>query len=279
MLSDSCRGPDNGCGLLRGQPAVDSQEFSGNDPFPAAVCKSSEPERNMMKTLVIIPAYNEEENILNTLGDLRKNGPDADVLVVNDCSRDGTLNLLRGKGVNHLNLVVNLGIGGGVQAGYLYARDQDYDIAVQFDGDGQHEARYLWDLIAPLERDEADIAIGSRFLRKEGFQSSGARRAGINLLSGMIRRLCGIQVLDVTSGMRAVNRKYIEVYARRYVQDYPEPEALLDAGIRGARILEVPVQMKKRENGKSSISPVKSVYYMIKVSLALLMRRLMGREV
>jgi len=232
-----------------------------------------------MKTLVIIPAYNEEENILHTLGDLRKNGPETDVLVVNDCSGDGTLRLLREQGVNHLNLVVNLGIGGGVQAGYLYARDQGYEIAVQFDGDGQHEARFLRDLIGPLERDEADIVIGSRFLRKEGFQSSGARRAGISLLSGMIRRLCGVQVLDVTSGMRAVNRKYIEVYAQRYVQDYPEPEALLDAGIRGARILEVPVQMKKRENGKSSISPVKSVYYMIKVSLALLMRRLMGREV
>jgi len=231
-----------------------------------------------VRTLVIIPAYNEQDNILNTLRDLRENGPAADVLVVNDCSEDGTLKLLRERGVNHLNLAVNLGIGGGVQAGYLYARDQGYDIAIQFDGDGQHEARYLRDLIAPLEKGEADIAIGSRFVRKEGFQSSGARRAGIGILSRLIRGLCGVRVLDVTSGMRAVNRKYIEVYARRYVQDYPEPEAILDAGIRGARILEVPVQMKERENGKSSISFGKSIYYMVKVSLALMVRRLMRRE-
>ena len=206
---------------------------------------------------------------MNTLADLKKYCPDVDTLVVNDCSRDRTLAILEENCINHLDLVKNLGIGGAVQAGYIYARDFGYDIAIQFDGDGQHEAIYLESLIQPLEAGKADIAIGSRFMEKKGFQSSGARRTGINLLSHIIRMLCGVQVLDVTSGMRAVNRCFIEEYAAHYAQDFPEPEALLYAGLKGAIIHEFPVQMRKRENGKSSISPLKSVYYMAKVSLAL----------
>ena len=134
---------------------------------------------------------------------------------------------------------MNLGIGGGVQAGYQYARENGYDIAIQFDGDGQHEAKYLQALIDPIEAGEADIVIGSRFVEHEGFQSSGARRLGIGILSRLIRMLCGVKVLDVTSGMRAVNRRFIEEYAEHYAQDYPEPEALLYAGVRKARIREV----------------------------------------
>ena len=220
---------------------------------------------------MIIPAYNEESNIMNTLMDLKNNYPDADVLVVNDCSRDRTRSILKKNQVNHLNLVKNLGIGGAVQAGYIYARDFGYDIAIQFDGDGQHEAAYLNDLVRVLETGEADIAIGSRFIEKKGFQSSSARRTGINLLSHMIRILSGVEILDVTSGMRAVNRQFIEEFSVHYAQDYPEPEALLYAGLKGAIIHEVPVQMRERENGKSSISPLRSVYYMAKVSMALLL--------
>ncbi len=222
-----------------------------------------------IETLIIIPAYNEEANILKALSELNKNCPEADTLVVNDCSKDWTLAILKENHVNHLDLVKNLGIGGAVPAGYIYARDNGYDIAIQFDGDGQHYAAYLQNLIRVLENDEADIVIGSRFVEKKGFQSSGARRTGINLLSNLIRLLSGIHVLDVTSGMRAVNRRFIEEYAAHYAQDYPEPEALLYAGLKGAVIQEVPVQMRERENGKSSISPWKSVYYMAKVSLAL----------
>ena len=231
-----------------------------------------------MKAIVIIPAYNEQENIRNTLRDLRENGAETDILVMNDCSTDGTEAILREMGVNHLNFAVNLGIGGGVQAGYLYAKEYGYDIAVQFDGDGQHEAKYLQSLLDPIEAGEADIVIGSRFVEHEGFQSSGARRAGVRILSKLIRLLCGIRVQDVTSGMRAVNRRFIEEYAEHYAQDYPEPEALLYAGLRKARIREVPVQMKERASGKSSISAMRSVYYMVKVSLALLIGRLMKRE-
>ena len=227
-----------------------------------------------MKAIVIVPAYNEQENIRNTLKDLRENGAGADILVMNDCSTDRTEEILKEEGVNYLSFPVNLGIGGGVQAGYQYARDNGYGIAIQFDGDGQHEAKYLKDLMAPLISGEADIAIGSRFVEHEGFQSSGARRLGIGILSRLIRVLCGVKVLDVTSGMRAVNRRFIEEYAEHYAQDYPEPEALLYAGLRKARIREVPVQMKERAGGKSSISAVKSVYYMIKVSLALIIGRI-----
>ena len=227
-----------------------------------------------MKAIVIVPAYNEEDNIRNTLRDLEENGAGTDVLVMNDCSTDGTEAILQETGVNHLSFPVNLGIGGGVQAGYQYARENGYDIAIQFDGDGQHEAKYLQALIDPIEAGEADIVIGSRFVEHEGFQSSGARRLGIGILSRLIRMLCGVKVADVTSGMRAVNRRFIEEYAENYAQDYPEPEALLYAGVRKARIKEVPVQMRERAGGKSSISSLKSVYYMVKVSLALILGRI-----
>ena len=226
-----------------------------------------------MRAIVMVPAYNEQDNIRHTLQDLRENGAGTDILVMNDCSTDGTEAVLRELGVNHLSFPVNLGIGGGVQAGYQYARDHGYDIAVQFDGDGQHEAKYLKELMEPVLSGEADIAIGSRFVEHEGFQSSAARRVGIGILSGLIRLLSGVKVLDVTSGMRAVNRRFIEEYAEHYAQDYPEPEALLYAGLRKARIREVPVRMRERENGKSSISALRSVYYMVKVSLALIIGR------
>ena len=227
-----------------------------------------------MKAIVIVPAYNEQDSIRNTLKDLEENGAGTDVLVMNDCSTDRTEEILKETGVNYLSFPVNLGIGGGVQAGYQYARDNGYEIAIQFDGDGQHEAKYLQSLINPIVAGEADIVIGSRFVKHEGFQSSGARRLGIGILSRLIRMLTGVKVLDVTSGMRAVNRRFIEEYAEHYAQDYPEPEALLYAGMRKARIREVPVQMRERAGGKSSISALKSVYYMVKVSLALIIGRI-----
>ena len=230
-----------------------------------------------MRTIVIVPAYNEQDNIRNTLRDLRENGAGTDILVMNDCSTDGTEAVLKEMKADYLSFPVNLGIGGGVQAGYRYARDNGYDIAVQFDGDGQHEAKYLQSLLDPILAGEADVVIGSRFIRHEGFQSSGARRLGIGILSKLIRLLCGVKVQDVTSGMRAVNRRFIEEYAEHYAQDYPEPEALLYAGLRKARIREVPVQMKERSGGKSSINAFRSVYYMIKVSLALIIGRFVKR--
>lgn len=227
-----------------------------------------------MKVLVIIPAYNEQENIQRTIADIEKNAPFVDYVVVNDCSTDHTKLVLQSETANFLDLPVNLGIGGGVQTGYRYALEYGYDIAIQFDGDGQHDASYIQKLIAPIESGQADVTIGSRFIEKEGFQSSALRRLGIRFLSDLIYILCGTRVHDVTSGMRAVNRKVIEEFAQNYAQDYPEPEAILASGLKNDRIMEVPVQMHERQGGTSSINAMKSVYYMIKVSLALLIGRM-----
>ncbi len=226
-----------------------------------------------MKLLVVIPAYNEQGNILNTIRDLRENCPEADCIVVNDCSKDGTLKLIEENGIPYLDLPVNLGIGGAVQTGYLYGVQHGYDIAVQFDGDGQHRADCIRDLIRPLEEGRADMAVGSRFLdkdEKEGFKSSAARRIGIRWLSMLIRLVTGKRVKDVTSGFRAVNCRLMAYYAENYAQDFPEPEAIVLALNNGFRVTEVAVRMNARENGESSIQALMSVYYMIKVSLAIL---------
>jgi len=227
-----------------------------------------------MKTLVMIPAYNEEGNIERVIDELQTECPQCDYVVINDCSTDRTRNVLRQNEASYLELPANLGIGGGVQTGYRYALERGYDIAIQFDGDGQHDARYIGELTAPIERDEADVVIGSRFLQREGFQSSVMRRMGIHFLSGLIGSLSGVRVKDVTSGMRAVNRRMISEYAENYAQDYPEPEAILTAGLLGARVIEVPVQMRERQSGTSSINIIRSAYYMFKVSIALVLDRL-----
>lgn len=231
-----------------------------------------------MKILVIIPAYNEEESILNVITKLNRDMEQADYVVVNDCSTDATIERLQETEASYLNLPVNLGIGGGVQTGYKYALLNDYDIAIQIDGDGQHDTNYLQDVIQPIIDGEKDIVIGSRFLKKEGFQSSGMRRVGITFLSALIQLCSGIKIYDVTSGFRAVNREYILLYASDYPVDYPEPEAIVMAALEGARIGEVPVIMKERVSGKSSISALKSVYYMIKVSLAVILCRVTHRK-
>ena len=231
-----------------------------------------------MKILVIIPAYNEAESITNVIAKLKQDMPRADYVVVNDCSKDSTMDKLREAEASYLNLPINLGIGGGVQTGYKYALLNGYDIAVQIDGDGQHDTQYLQAVIQPIIAGEKDIVIGSRFLKKEGFQSSGLRRVGITFLSALIRLCSGIKIYDVTSGFRAVSREYIKIYATDYPVDYPEPEAIVMAALAGARVGEVPVVMKERQGGESSISAFKSVYYMIKVSLAVILCRITHRK-
>lgn len=235
-----------------------------------------------IKVLIIIPAYNEEENIaevIEHLTSLLMTGTldaylSVDYLIINDGSRDSTLEICDKRHFQYLNLPINLGIGGAVQAGYVYAARNDYDIAVQMDGDGQHDIAYLGDMLKPLLEDEADIVIGSRFLEKEGFQSSITRRMGIKILSLLIRLTTGKKIMDVTSGYRAVNKRFIRIYANDYPTDYPEPEAIVTAIMHKGRIMEVPVQMRAREGGSSSITFKKSVYYMIKVTLAILVCRL-----
>ena len=227
-----------------------------------------------MKTLVIIPCYNEQDSIVRVINNLKDNAPDVDYLIVNDCSTDNTEKILRENGFNYINNPINLGIGGGVQAGYLYAQQNGYDIAVQMDGDGQHDPKYLSKVIAPVADGTFDMAIGSRFIEKEGFQTSFMRRFGINIISAFILILTGKRIKDTTSGFRACNRKLIEFFARNYADDYPEPEAIMACIVNGFSVGEVAVVMEERQGGVSSIRSLKSAYYMIKVCLALIVNRI-----
>ena len=227
-----------------------------------------------MKVLIIVPAYNEQDNIEKVVRNLTEKCPEYDYLIVNDCSKDDTPEICDREKFNHIDLCCNLGIGGGVQSGYLYAYQNGYDYAVQIDGDGQHDPVYISEMIELLEKENADMAVGSRFITKEGFQSSGMRRFGINFLSGLIKLVSGAKVKDVTSGFRVVNKKYIEFFSKEYADDYPEPEAIVAVTLSGGKVVEAPVVMYEREGGVSSISPFKSVYYMIKVTLAILIYRM-----
>lgn len=231
-----------------------------------------------MKKLVIIPAYNECGSILKAVDDIKIHAPGFDYVVINDCSTDETLEICREYELNYVNLSVNLGIGGAVQTGYIYACQYGYDAAVQFDGDGQHDAAYLEQMAQELVETGSDMVIGSRFIEKEGFQSSGLRRVGIRYFSLLIRMLTGSRVTDPTSGMRMVNRDVIQIYAKNYPKDYPEPESVTAILRMGKKVTEMPVIMKKREEGTSSIGGLKSVYYMIKVTLAILMERLRSQR-
>lgn len=227
-----------------------------------------------MRCLLIIPAYNEAENIEKVVDNIIQNYSGYDYIIVNDGSTDETEEICIRNNYCFVSHPINLGIGGAVQTGYRYALKNHYDIAVQIDGDGQHDISYVEELIEPLIKGEADIAIGSRFITKEGFQSSASRRAGIFFLSKLIQCLCLKRVKDVTSGFRAVNKNYIRIYADNYPSDYPEPEAIVSALIHGGIVREIPVIMKERTSGKSSINLYKSVYYMIKVTLAILVCRI-----
>lgn len=220
-----------------------------------------------MKILVIIPAYNEEGN----LGDLLEKMEqfETDVLVVNDCSTDRTVDICKRYAVTYIDLPNNLGIGGAVQTGYQFAAKYDYDIAIQIDGDGQHNPEYIFDLIAPIVNKKADMVIGSRYIAKEGFQSSFLRRVGIRYFSGLIKILLKKSITDPTSGFRACNKSVIHFFAKKYPTDYPEPETIVTLLRNKLKVIEVPVIMNNRENGTSSINKLKSVYYMIKVSLAI----------
>lgn len=176
-----------------------------------------------MRVLIIIPAYNEAENIVQVVKHMMEEAPQYDYLVINDGSTDSTLDLCRRENFHYLDLPINMGIGGAVQAGYVYARKCDYDIAVQMDGDGQHDIAYLDRLLAPILSGEADVVIGSRFLEKEGFQSSVSRRMGINILSALIWLTTGKRIMDVTSGYRAVNKMFIKIYS----EDYPDRKSVV----------------------------------------------------
>ncbi len=226
-----------------------------------------------LRKLVIIPAYNESASIVNTVNDINKNAPDFDYVVINDHSKDNTLQVCKDAGLNVIDLPLNLGIGGAVQTGYLYACQNGYDIAVQFDGDGQHDAKYLNEMAETLVKEQADMVIGSRFIEKEGFQSSFTRRLGIRYFTFLIKILTGQKITDPTSGYRMCNRKIIELFAGNYPKDYPEPETTTWILRKKLKVLEIPVIMRAREEGVSSISFKKSFYYMFKVTMAIIIER------
>ena len=223
-----------------------------------------------MKKIAIIPAYNEVESIERTVHDTKINAKDFDYVVIDDCSTDDTKKVCEELGFPVISLPTNLGIGGGVQTGYLYAVKHGYDIAVQFDGDGQHDAAFLEKMATHLEENQLDMLIGSRYIECQGFQSSFLRRLGIRYFTFLIRLLTGKKITDPTSGMRMVNRRTMEFFARSYPKDYPEPESVTILLKKGFAVEEIPVMMKERDGGKSSISFLKSIRYMVQVTLAVI---------
>lgn len=230
----------------------------------------------MKKVILIIPAYNEEKNILKTCNSIDKFNEKSkikyDYIVINDGSKDNTKKVLTDNKIPHINLIRNLGIGGAVQTGYKYAYENDYDIAIQFDGDGQHDVSYVKNIIDPIINKKANMVIGSRFIRKdkENFNSSFSRRIGINLISFFIKMKTKRRIYDTTSGFRAVDKDIIKDFSDNYPTEYPEPISTVEILLKGYNVDEVSVKMKAREAGKSSIGSWKNVYYMINVILSII---------
>ncbi len=228
-----------------------------------------------MKVLMIIPAYNEEKSIVNTVNMIRSTKlkkHTLDYIVVNDGSNDNTKNECLNNNINFIDLPVNLGIGGAVQAGYKYALYNNYDIAIQFDGDGQHDASYIEKLVKEISNGN-DIVIGSRFVSElSDFKSTAVRRVGINFLSRLIKICTKRRIYDPTSGFRACNKKIIKEFASDYPIDYPEPDTIVTIIKKGYKVSEIPVKMNERKEGKSSLNSniFKPLYYMIKVSIAII---------
>ena len=225
-----------------------------------------------MKILLIIPAYNEQENILNVCKTIEQSDVEVDYVVINDGSTDNTLKILKENKLNHVNLVHNLGIGGAVQTGYKYALENDYDIAIQFDGDGQHDINYVETICEPIINGQADFCIGSRYIDEHtsNFKSTRIRRFGKNIISAMINLFWKQKITDPTSGFRAGNKEVIKIFANEYPIDYPEPESTVTLLKKGYKVTERPVNMHERKAGKSFVNPWTSSLYMIKVSLAII---------
>lgn len=232
-----------------------------------------------MKIIIIIPAFNEEKNISSVIKSLNELDKNMDIAVINDGSNDRTGPVAEESGKAYvINLPCNLGIGGAVQTGFIFARKEGYDIAIQFDGDGQHIAEEIPKILQPILNSAADVVIGSRFLiNDQGFKSTWTRRIGIKIFEFMNTLFISQKITDNTSGFRAYNREAIDFLSVNYPVDYPEPEAVVLLGRNGFVIKEIPVIMKDRTQGKSSISGLKSFYYMIKVTLSIIMTAMRSR--
>lgn len=225
------------------------------------------------KILIVIPCFNEEASLPEVLHNLLMFSPGADFIIhvalVNDCSTDHTIDVANMHDVIVLDLPINLGIGGAVQTGFKYAFENGYDFAIQMDGDGQHPAAELSHLLKAMKEHDADVVIGSRFIGKTGFQSSPMRRIGIRYFRRLNYMLTGCTVYDSTSGFRCINRKALALVSDYYPDEYPEPEILVYYALKGLKTIEVPVTMKERQGGASSITSLSSLYYMCKVTLSI----------
>lgn len=222
------------------------------------------------KLLIVVPAFNEQHNILKVVRDIREHIPVCDILIVNDCSLDSTSIVARkADGVKVVDLPFNLGIGGAVQTGFKYAHDNGYAYMVQIDGDGQHMAKEVDKLYDTMLRRGSDMVIGSRFLDIKSFRTSWSRRMGIKVFYLLFRLLVQTKVTDGTSGFRLYNHKSIELLSKYYPDDYPEPDAVILLKKQGLNIDEVGVEMRAREHGSSSITFLKSPYYMVKVIISI----------
>ena len=234
-----------------------------------------------MKVLVIIPAFNEELNIVNTVEKIKnisnKIDENLNYVVINDGSTDKTKNICETNKYNVINLITNLGIGGAVQTGFKYALENDYDIAIQFDGDGQHDEKYIEKLIEEIKKGN-DFVVGSRFIKNlSGFKSTKFRRIGIKFLSSLIKICTGTKIYDPTSGFRAANKEIISLFADKYPTEYPEPETIVNLIRKQYKVKEIPVEMHERKYGKSSIKPLKSMYYMFSVSISIIISSICKR--
>jgi glycosyltransferase involved in cell wall biosynthesis len=222
-----------------------------------------------LRRLAIVPALNEEESVARVIDGIRAFDPGMEIVVVDDGSSDRTSAVAAARGAHVLRLPFNLGIGGAVQTGFRYADERGYDLAVRVDGDGQHDPAQLGRVLEPVLRGEADIVVGSRFVAGNGYRSTRSRRLGIRILAWVVSVLVRQRITDPTSGFQALNRQAIELFARDYPHDYPEVEATVMLFKHRLRLREVPVEMRERDGGRSSITALGSVYYMTKVLLAL----------
>lgn len=232
----------------------------------------------MAPVLILIPAYNEAGSIGQVLDEIRTHMPTVDVLVISDGSTDETAAIARGRGAMVVELPQNLGIGGAVQTGYRFAARHGYQVAVQIDADGQHDVRELPPLLSAVLTGQADLAVGSRYVADSGYRGAAARRMGSWMLAHWVRLMTGQMVHDPTSGFRVAGARVVALFAQEYPVDYPEVETLVLLERRGFRVREYPVKMRSRTAGQSSITPAKSIEYMIKVGLAVMIQR-MRREV